>query len=94
MLQKKKLNQIDVKLLKGLFTRARNEYQPLKGINETFRPDYITSTPKRKSLNIVRKFKSFVLKDSIEEMSSKIRDKLSVLESIDEFLDQKEVEEI
>jgi hypothetical protein len=38
VLNKKKLNQIDVKLLKGLFTRQRNEEPPKKGINDTFRP--------------------------------------------------------
>jgi len=62
-LKKEKLNQIDVKLLKGLFTRQRNDPQPQKGINETFRP-FREEDPDPKS-KIIRKFKSFVLRDSV-----------------------------
>lgn len=90
-LDKKKLNQIDVKLLKGLFTRVRNDVKPKKGIYDTFRPESFFEKPK--SSNIVRKFKSFVLRDSVDDFN-KSREKVSVLESIEEFLDQKEVDEI
>jgi hypothetical protein len=38
VLQKKKLNQIDVKLLKGMFSRLCSDKAPKKGIYETFRP--------------------------------------------------------
>lgn len=67
MLNKKKLNQIDVKLLKGLFTRKTNDIAPKKGINETFRPDYEPQATTLRQGAIVRKFKSFVLRDSVEQ---------------------------
>lgn len=41
----------------------------------------------------MRKFKSFVLRDSIDD-SVKSREGLSVLESIEEYLDQSEIAEI
>eukprot|EP00347_Sterkiella_histriomuscorum_P022098 403331687 len=92
LLNKKKLNQIDVKLLKGMFTRQTNDTAPQKGINETFRPNYQPQGSAAKQGAIVRKFKSFVLRDSVDE-ATKSREKLSVLESIDEFIDQKEYTE-
>jgi len=42
---------------------------------------------------IFRKFKSFVLRDSIEN-SSRMRERISVLESIEEFLSEKEANEV
>jgi hypothetical protein len=85
VLNKKKLNQIDVKLLKGLFTRQRNEEPPKKGINDTFRPMKTTEQTGPRS-TIIRKFKSFVLRESVDELN-KSRERISVLESIEEFLD-------
>ena len=38
MLNKEKFNEIDVKLLKGIFLRSTEEKKPKKGIKETFTP--------------------------------------------------------
>lgn len=67
ILNKKKLNQTDVKLLKGLFTKQRNEESPKKSIHETFKQESEVDDDERQV--IVRKFKSFVLRESVDNAS-------------------------
>jgi len=68
MLSKPALNEIDVKLLKGLFWRNCERKPPKKGIFDTFAPDPECGYVKSK---IVRRFRSFVLRGSIEEENIK-----------------------
>ncbi|CDW80946.1 UNKNOWN [Stylonychia lemnae] len=96
ILSKKKLTHVDTKLLKGLFTRMRTDKDPPKGINDTFRPIHCQSQSKESNhqAGIVRKFKSFVLRNSVENPLFENREKLSVLESIEDFLEHNDIQEI
>jgi len=43
ILTKKKLTNVDIKLIKGIFTRIRSDKEPPKGITDTFRPIHTDS---------------------------------------------------
>ena len=66
LLNKDKFDEIDLKLLKGIFVKSNMQKQPKKGIKETFTPYAMEQSTYRKP-RIVRKFKDFVLRDSCDE---------------------------
>ena len=95
LLKKDEFKEIDEKVIKGIFTRQTNERPPIKGLTDTFHPNwYYTklNKGKQKSESIFKKFKTFVLKDSSEGEDmigarSSVNRKSSVLDSIEHFIE-------
>jgi hypothetical protein len=92
LISKDKFNEIDIKLIKGIFKKSQGERKKKKGLKETFNP-YVEENSTVKNAGIVRKFKDFVLRDSLADLQ-KSRDQASVLESIEHYLDKETVHEI
>lgn len=89
MFQKPALNEIDVKLLKGIFIENAKKKKLKKTIFDTFYPDTKKSqTYSAHKSNIIRRFRSFVLRDSDDEIES-IDKPNSILETIDKLKDKK-----
>lgn len=78
LIKKKQLNEVDIKLLKGIFLRNAERKIPKKGLFETFNCKFSEST-KVKS-KILRRFESFVLKDTVEDEEPN-----ALLDSIEQF---------
>jgi hypothetical protein len=64
VIKKPRLNEVDIKLLKGIFLKSTEKKQPKKGLFETF--SYSLYENSKAKSRILRRFQSFILKDSIE----------------------------
>jgi hypothetical protein len=66
LLKKSKFTDIDVKLLKGMYTKTSKPLKKKKTIYDTFVPFGVSNSEGGGS-KIVRKFKDFVIKHTLED---------------------------
>ncbi len=92
MLSKQKFNEIDTKLIKGIFKKSTLQKPPQKNLKQTFHPYSSSEFPQQKT-NILRKFKDFVLRESVDDLGIR-RKKTSVLESLDHLYERNTGHEI
>jgi hypothetical protein len=83
LLSKERFDEIDSKLIKGIFKKSSIIRPPLKGIKETFNP-YLPRAKLSKN-NIIRKMKDFVLRESCDDLGLKYTNKEKILESIEKL---------
>ena len=69
MISKPTLNEIDIKLLKGIYFKNQFKKNYKKGLFDTFYPQ---DTERSKKSKVFRKFNSVILEDTIED--EKIKD--------------------
>ena len=81
MISKSKMNEIDIKLLKGIFSRNTFKKARKKGLLDTFYPDENNQNRKTK---VLRRFNSFILEDSVE--NEQVKEMKSDIESRSMYL--------
>jgi hypothetical protein len=66
LLKKERFTKVDVKLLNGIFDKTSKTYKKKKTIYDTFVPN-VTSTLTNSGSKIVRRFKDFIVKHTLED---------------------------
>ena len=69
LLKKKKFNEIDTKLIKGIFLKKSQEKRVKKNIKTTFRRSHSDKTKENRFT--VRKFKDFVVRTSVKDFGKR-----------------------